>query len=54
MTKLRAFMIDEAGATAVEYVIVASCISILIVAGASAIGSKLSALYYGRVVAGLS
>lgn len=36
---------DEAGATAIEYALVASLISVAIIAGATSIGSSLSATF---------
>lgn len=43
MTKLFArFLKDESGATAIEYGLIAALISVAIIAGASALGGKLS------------
>ena len=39
------FLSDEAGATAIEYALVASLISITIIAGAAAIGTSLSGTF---------
>ena len=39
------FLRDESGATAIEYALVASLISIAIVAGATAIGGTLSGTF---------
>ena len=38
---------DERGATAIEYAMMAVMISIAIIAGASSIGTKLSAMHFG-------
>jgi pilus assembly protein Flp/PilA len=40
--RLRAFMQDESGATAIEYAIIASGLSIVIVAAVNGIGTKLA------------
>ena len=39
------FLSDEAGATAIEYALIASLISIAIVAGATSIGTSLSGTF---------
>ena len=39
------FLSEEAGATAIEYALVASLISITIIAGATAIGTSLSGTF---------
>jgi pilus assembly protein Flp/PilA len=39
------FVSDEAGATAIEYALVASLISITIIAGATAIGTSLGTTF---------
>lgn len=49
-TLLRRFVADERGATALEYVVIAFMVSIVIIAGSTAIGTKLSSLYYGKLV----
>jgi pilus assembly protein Flp/PilA len=38
----RLFLIDESGATAIEYVLIASLIALVIIAGVTGIGSKLN------------
>lgn len=43
------FLTDESAVTSIEYALIAGLLSILIVAGATMIGSKLSANYYGPV-----
>jgi len=42
---LRRFIADTHGATAIEYAVIASLISIVIVAGAGAIGTSLNAFF---------
>lgn len=39
------FIRDESGATAIEYVLIASIISLAIVAGATAIGANLAPMF---------
>lgn len=51
---LRRFYANECGAAAIEYALIAAFVSILIVAGVSAIGTKLSATYYGPVSGNLT
>jgi pilus assembly protein Flp/PilA len=45
MKRLKPFLQDESGATAIEYALIASLISIGIISGASALGSNLSAAF---------
>lgn len=47
------FIAGEGGATAIEYAVIASLVSIIIVGGATAIGTKMSTLYYDKAAAGL-
>lgn len=47
---LRNFLVDTRGATALEYVTIAVLLSIVIIAGSTAIGTKLSTLYFGKLV----
>jgi pilus assembly protein Flp/PilA len=54
MTKLRQFFNDESGATAIEYVMIAAGISVLIVAGVTSIGTRLSSQYITKVSAALT
>jgi pilus assembly protein Flp/PilA len=53
MRRLRLFLLGHAGATAVEYAMVAALISIAIIAGATLIGQGMAAhfQYVGRTVA---
>ena len=39
------FMTDKSGATAIEYALIASLISILIIAGSTAVGSSLDTTF---------
>lgn len=41
------FLADERGATSVEYVTIAVLISIVIIAGSTSIGGKLSSMHFG-------
>lgn len=43
--RLRAFMKDDAGATAIEYAIIAAGISIVIVAAVDGIGTRLNTTF---------
>lgn len=47
---LAKFIADTRGATALEYVTIAFMLSIVIIAGSTAIGTKLSTLYFGKLV----
>ncbi|RTL86562.1 MAG: Flp family type IVb pilin [Hyphomicrobiales bacterium] len=51
--RLRRFFAENGGFTATEYAVVAFLVSILIAAGAKAIGAKLSINYLGAVAANL-
>jgi pilus assembly protein Flp/PilA len=42
MNLLRKFVSDEAGATSIEYGLIAALIAIVIITGVSAVGTKLS------------
>lgn len=48
---MKAFAVSSCGATAIEYAMIAGLISIVIVGGASAIGTKLSS-NFSDVLAG--
>jgi pilus assembly protein Flp/PilA len=50
----RRFIYDERGATALEYVLIAVLVSIVVIAGARAIGTTLSTMYYGVLIGNLS
>jgi pilus assembly protein Flp/PilA len=45
MNKLRAFLKDESGATAIEYGLIAACISVAIVAVVQGVGTKLNSTF---------
>jgi pilus assembly protein Flp/PilA len=45
MTMFARFLKDESGATAIEYGLIASLIAIAIIAGATALGTQLSASF---------
>jgi pilus assembly protein Flp/PilA len=45
MTKLRNFLCDENGATAIEYGLIAASISIAIIVAITAVGSKLNTTF---------
>jgi pilus assembly protein Flp/PilA len=42
---IKAFVHDEAGATAIEYVLVAGFLSVMIIGGVTLVGAKLSERY---------
>ena len=46
------FLAGRRGATSIEYAMVAGLVSIVIVAGATGIGSKLNALFLGPLMNG--
>ena len=45
MKILRAFLADESGATALEYVLIASIISVAIIVGAGVLGTRLNTVF---------
>ncbi|MEK1891104.1 MAG: Flp family type IVb pilin [Phyllobacterium sp.] len=48
MTKLVSrFLKDESGATAIEYGLIAALISVALITGATAVGSKLNTVFMG-------
>jgi pilus assembly protein Flp/PilA len=49
---VREFFRDESGATAIEYAVLASMLSIVIAGTAMGIGSALVENYYGKVLEG--
>jgi pilus assembly protein Flp/PilA len=51
---LAEFLKDDAAATSIEYALIAAFVSIMIAASARAIGTKLSANYYGPLGAGFN
>lgn len=52
MTFLMNFLIQDNAVTSIEYALIASLIALLIVAGATAVGKKLSVMY-GTVASSL-
>ena len=48
------FWRDRRGATAIEYCLIAGLVSLAVVAGATAVGTKLSADYFGKFGSALS
>ena len=50
---MKAFARDMSGATAIEYAMIASMISILIVGGASAIGSQVNKFFEEMIIPNL-
>ncbi len=45
MTKLHSFLRDESGATAIEYGLIAACISVAIIAVVQGVGTKLNSTF---------
>ena len=45
MTKLRAFLADQSGATSIEYAMIASCIAVAVVASVNTLGAKVLSQY---------
>ena len=45
MTKLVSFLRDESGATAIEYGLIAACISVAIIATVQGVGTKLNSTF---------
>lgn len=45
MTKLNCFLRDESGATAIEYGLIAACISVAIIAVVQGVGTKLNTTF---------
>jgi pilus assembly protein Flp/PilA len=54
MSLLREFLNDEAGATAIEYSMIAGAISILIVGGITSIGDSISIKFLGPLSGALN
>jgi len=55
MSKIvRRFLVDNNGATSLEYAMIGAFLSILIIAGSRAIGSKLSTNYFWPISNNLS
>ncbi len=47
------FIAHEGGATAIEYAMIASLVSVIIVGAATTIGTNMSTVYYGKLAANL-
>ncbi len=45
MPSVRKFLIDESGATAIEYGLIAACISVAIIAVVQGVGTKLNSTF---------
>jgi len=45
MSKVFAFLKDESGATAIEYGLIAACISVVIIAAVQTVGTNLNATF---------
>jgi pilus assembly protein Flp/PilA len=54
LQQFRKFMSDRGGATSLEYAVIASLLSISIIAGAKVIGTKLSTNYFWPIVNNLT
>ena len=52
MTNLMQFVRDEAGATAIEYALIASLIAVVIISGVTLVGTSLTAIF-NSVASGL-
>ena len=50
---MKDFVLQEGGATAIEYALIASLISILIVTAVATIGTTISTMFLGPVASGL-
>jgi pilus assembly protein Flp/PilA len=48
---LRRFTVDEGGATAIEYGMIAVGVSIAVIAAVNSIGQTMNTLYYDKLVA---
>ncbi len=48
------FLVDDSGATAIEYVMIGAFVSILIVGGVTAIGTKISGNYLNKLLPALN
>jgi pilus assembly protein Flp/PilA len=49
-SRCRRFMLDESGATAIEYAMIAGGVSIVILAVVTQIGSTMNELYYNKLL----
>jgi pilus assembly protein Flp/PilA len=53
LRRLHLFFDDRVGATAIEYALIASLISITIIGGVTAIGSTISTQFFGPIAGSL-
>lgn len=53
-TMLKSFLTDECGATALEYAMIGGLISVMIVAGVTTIGTRITTLFLDPIAGGLS
>jgi pilus assembly protein Flp/PilA len=51
ISMLRSFLPAQQGATAIEYALIASCISIAIVGAVTALGSQVKTVFYDKLAA---
>lgn len=51
---MRRFLRDESGATAIEYALIATLISIVIIASVTTIGNNIKTLFFDNVSAGFA
>ncbi len=54
MAKVRSFLRDKAGATSIEYALIAGFVSLAIIVGATSIGTKLNSHYFMPVANALT
>lgn len=54
MDTIRAFLQDESGATAIEYCLIASLISVVVIVGAISLGVSLHELFMDKIVGALN
>jgi pilus assembly protein Flp/PilA len=50
MRRLRDFVRDDGGATAIEYALIAGGVSIAIVAAVTSVGTTMNTLYYDKLL----
>jgi pilus assembly protein Flp/PilA len=48
--RLRCFLLDEDGATAIEYALIAGGVSIAIIATVNTVGQTMNTLYYDKLL----
>jgi pilus assembly protein Flp/PilA len=53
LRRLRLFLNDRVGATAIEYALIASLISVTILVGVTSIGSTISTQFFGPIAGAL-